>query len=201
MSQKLGEMYVSQAETVDAVQFQGGFIETVSKKILSLEQKDSDKEKRIEELTTELRLTREQLGDIRADVNKNKRELKSNNMIINGFKEQNNENCIEATVNFLKKLVPELKAEHISIAYRVGKKNDDEVNRAMFVKFKEEEMKRKIMKQKGKMYKDRSLGMRNVYCNDDLPEESRLLRHNMREVARYQEARIPGEGIGRQAHR
>lgn len=69
-------------------------------------------------------------------------------MIISGcgFREQPNEKCIESTVNFLKKLVPEVNVGHIVTAYRLGRKGGDgEINRSMFVKFKESEIKRKIM--------------------------------------------------------
>lgn len=135
VSQKIGEVYVSQSEAVDAVQFQGGFIETVSKKLIELESRERDRHKKIEDLSDELRATNQELSKVKVDVNENKKELKSNNMIISGFREQPNEKCVESTVTFLKKLVPELKAAHIATAYRLGKGTDGEINRSMFVKF------------------------------------------------------------------
>lgn len=202
VSQKIGEIYVSQSETVDAVQFQGGFIETVSRKLLDLEKKQRDSDRKMEDLTDELRATQEELSKVKVDVNENKKELKSNNMVISGFPEKPSEKCIENTVTFLRKLVPELKAEHIVTAYRLGRKGGDgEVNRSMFVKFREPEMKRRIMQQKGKMYKDKELGMRRVFCNGDLSEEKRILRQEMREIAKYAvgngfpDARVMGEKL------
>lgn len=202
LSQKIGEIYVSQTENIDAVHFQGGFIETVSGKLLDLERRERERERRIDDLSDELKATKDELSKVKVDVSDNKKELKANNMIVNGFKEKPDEKCIEASVAFLKKLVPELCADHISTAYRLGKKgNDDEVNRAMFIKFKDPEIKRKILQQKGRMYRDKNLGMKNVFCNDDLSEERRELRQEMREIAKYameigyQEAKLVGEKL------
>lgn len=202
ISQKMGEIYVSQSENIDAVQFQSGFIETVSTKLIDMERRERERDRKIDDLSDELKATKEELTKVKIDVSDNKKVLRSNNMIINGFQEKTGEKCIEASVEFLKKLVPELCANHISTAYRIGKKgNDEEVNRAMFIKFKEPEMKTKIMQQKGKMYRDRSLGMRNVFCNDDLSEERRILRQEMREIAKfaigngYPDAKVVGEKL------
>lgn len=202
LSQKIGEIYVSQTENIDAVQFQSGFIETVSSKLIDLERKERERDRKIDDLSDELRATKEELSKVKVDVSENKRELKSNNMIVNGFQEKPNEKCIEASVAFLKKLVPELNAGHISTAYRIGRKGGDgEVNRAMFIRFKEPEIKRKIMQQKGKMFRDKNLGMKNVFCNDDLSEDRRILRQEMREIAKfavgngYPDAKVIGEKL------
>lgn len=51
------------------------------------------------------------------------------------------------------------------------------------------------------MFKDRSLGMRNVFCNDNLSEERRIIRQEMREIAKfavsngYPDAKVRGEKL------
>lgn len=99
-------------------------------------------------------------------------------------------------------MVPELSVGHIVTAYRLGRKGSDgETNRSMFVKFKEPEIKRKIMQQKNKMFKDKDLGMKRVFCNDDLSEERCILRQEMREIVKFAvgngfpDARVTGEKI------
>lgn len=186
LTQKLGEVYVAQVETADTVQFHTGFIETVSSRLLTLEQKERERERKYLELETELITTKEELNKVRTDVKDIGKDVRSCNMIINGLKEKANENCKNAALDFLRKLIPDIKSDCITNAYRVGKSaGDGEVNRALFVKFKDGETKGAIMKKKGAMFKDKSLGLKHVYCNDDLTEESRQLRQEIREIARY----------------
>lgn len=59
------------------------------------------------------------------------------------------------------------------------------MNRALFVKFKDIESKHEIMKRKSVLHKNKALGLGRVFCNDDLSEEVRLKRQEMREIARY----------------
>lgn len=64
-------------------------------------------------------------------------------------------------------------------------RSEGEVSRVLFVKFRDIEAKQEIMKRKSVLYKNKTLGLSKVYCNDDLPEEVRLKRQEMREIARY----------------
>lgn len=130
--------------------------------------------------------TKEELSKVKTDVKDIHKKMRNNNMIINGLAEKLNENSKDAALSFFHKLVPDLKSDSIIVAYRVCKNSGDgEVNRALFVKFRDSETKASIMKKKNLLYKDKSLGLKSVFCNDDLTEENRLLRQEMREIARY----------------
>lgn len=109
MSQKMGEIYVAQTETVDALNYQGCFIESVSNKLSDLEKRDKGKEKF---LSKELRSTKEQLANVNAKVEANTKELKSCNMKVNGIAENKDENCKEVAVKFFRNLVPNLKMKN-----------------------------------------------------------------------------------------
>lgn len=57
MSQKMGEIYVAQTETVDALNFQGCFVESVNNKLIDLDKRDMERKKQIDTLSRELRST------------------------------------------------------------------------------------------------------------------------------------------------
>lgn len=186
MSQKMGEIYVAQTETVDALNFQGCFIENVNNRLVDLEKRDTERKKQIDTLSKELRNTKEQLSLVNTKVNENTKELRSCNMIINGIAEGKDEDCKDVSLKFFRNLVPNYQSEKILLAYRVGKeRSDGEVNRAMFVKFRDIEAKQELMKRKSVLHKNKALGLGKVFCNDDLPEDIRRKRQEMREIARY----------------
>lgn len=186
MSQKMGEIYVAQTETVDALNFQGCFIENVNNKLVDLEKRDIERKKQIDTLSRELRSTKEELSLVNTKVNENTKELRSCNMIINGIAKDKDENCKDVSLKFFRNLVPNYQSDKILLAYRVGKeRKDGEVNRAMFVKFRDVEAKQEVMKRKSVLRKNKSLGLGKVFCNDDLPEDVRQKRQEMREIARY----------------
>lgn len=186
VSQKLGEMYVSHTETKDALQFHTGFMETVSTRLLNLERREKEREEKLAHLATELTNTKEELSTVKVNVKENTKDIKSNNMVINGLKESVNENCRETAINFLKKLVPDIKSEHISNAYRMGKSGSGGMSgRALFIKFHDGDVKTKVMKQKNQLYRNKNLGLKSVFCNDDVSEDCRKHRQELREIARY----------------
>lgn len=186
VSQKLGEIFVTQSEANEALQFHGGFIEMVSTRLLKLEQREREREKQITDLKNELLSTKEELSSVKTEVKENTKEIKGNNMIINGLKEPANENCKDTAVDFLRKLVPELDANHLSNVYRMGRTSGSgEVNRALFIKFRDGDMKARVMKQKSQLHRNKNLGLKSVFCNDDLSEDMRLSRQEMREIARF----------------
>lgn len=186
MSQKMGEIYVAQTETVDALNYQGCFIESVSNKLTDLEKRDREKDRKINHLSKELRSTKEELASENLKVDENTKELKSCNMIVNGIAENKCENCKKVAVKFFRNLVPTFQPDKILLAYRVGKdRTEGEVNRALFIKFRDPESKLEIMRRKSVLHKNKTLGLSKVFCNNDLPEETRLKRQEMREIARY----------------
>lgn len=66
----------------------------------------------------------------------------------------------------------------------MGKKeNRKGSNRILVVKFKSGERKQEIMKKKTAMKSKKQLG--NVFCNDDLPEATRKIIQDMRDIATY----------------
>lgn len=180
MSQKMGEIYVAQTKTVDALNFQGCFIESVNNKLVDLEKRDMEKKKQIDILSRELRSTKERLTAVNAKVDENTKELKSCYIIVNGIAEGKDENCKEVALKFFRNLVPTFQSEKISLAYRVGKeRKDGGVNRTMFVKFRDIESKQEIMKRKSILHKNKALGLSKIFCNDDLPEETRQKRQEI----------------------
>lgn len=68
MSQKMGEIYVAQTETVDALNFQGCFIESVNSKLVDLEKRDMERKKEINAPSSELRSTKEKLSAVNKKV-------------------------------------------------------------------------------------------------------------------------------------
>lgn len=202
VTKKLGDLYVMQSESVETLQFHTGFIESVSNRLLTLEKKEKEKDCKIFDLENELFATKDELGKVKNDVRENTNDRKSANMIVNGLREEPNEDCNTIALSFLRKLIPDLSGDSIADTYRLGKgTSDGEVNRALFIKFKDTKTKMQIMKKKGALYRDKALGLGSVYCNDDLTEEKRRTRQDMREIARfaqskgYREARVAGDKL------
>lgn len=125
MSQKMGEIYVAQTEAVDALNFQGCFIESVNNKLMDLEKRDVERKKQMDVMSRELRSTKEQLMEVNSKVDENSKELHSCNMIVNGITEVTDENCKEVSLKFFRNLVPNFQSEKILLAYRVGKERKD----------------------------------------------------------------------------
>lgn len=186
ISQKMGEIFVSQTEAVDAINFQSCFIESVNTKISALNERDKEKQIQIDNLAQELRTTKDQLSKVNLQVDENTKEIKSCNMVINGITEKKDENCKEVALTFFRNLVTNYSIDKIRSAYRVGKESKDgEVSRALLVKFRDPEAKQEIMKRKGTLHKNKELGLTRVFCNDDLPEDKRVKRQELREIVKY----------------
>lgn len=52
LSQKIGHIYTSQADSIDAVQSQGGFIETVSSRLIDMERREIEETEKLMILRT-----------------------------------------------------------------------------------------------------------------------------------------------------
>lgn len=202
VSQKLGDLYGMQSEAIEAIQFQGGFVENVSNRLLNLERSEKEKNRKINDLECELISTRDELGKVKLEARENTIERRSANMVVNGLRETKDEVPISVAFNFVLKLIPDFNQGLIVDAYRLGKAiKDGEVNRALFIKFRDANIKMQVMKKKGALYKNKALKMGSVYCNDDLTEDSRLKRQEMREIARhakgmgYRDAKVVGNKL------
>lgn len=84
-------------------------------------------------------------------------------------------------ITFLKDLVPNIESKDIVNAYRMGAPGESK--RSILIKFKSLDTKMEIMSKKSTL-KDKKK-MKNVYCNEDLPERTRKLRQKLREIGRY----------------
>lgn len=186
VSQKLGDLFATQSEAIDAIQFQGGFVESVSNRLLDLERKEKEKDLKINKLQSELFVTKEELGKVKSETRENTNERRSANMVVNGLRESTEEVPMNVALSFVQKLIPDFSKDLIMDSYRLGKSSKDgEVNRALFIKFRDSNVKMQVMKKKSALYKNKLLKMGSVYCNDDLTEDSRARRQEMREIARY----------------
>lgn len=93
--------------------------------------------------------------------------------------------------------MPNLETKDIENAYRMG--NPGESKRSILVKFKSMDTKKNVMAKKSSL-KDKKK-MKNIYCNEDLPEATRKLRQTLREIGHfavksgYKDVKVTGNKI------
>lgn len=198
MSGKLGELYISHAATIASVNFQNDFVETLNKKMNDLTEREKIRDKQIEELCFELQETKAVLRDVKKETRENTLELKSKNVVINGIAESKDEVAISAVVKFLRNIDPNFTSDKIENAYRLGQ-TTSKGTRGMLVKFKDPTTKQSIMKKKSALKSKKELS--RVFCNEDLPEDTRKLRQRLRITVKhaqtlgYQNTRVKGNNL------
>lgn len=120
----------------------------------------------------------------RQEIRQVAQDVKDRNLILNGLPETGDEVTLDVCIIFLKNIDPTIKKEDIESAYRMGKKESKKgPNRVMLVKFKFGDRKQEVMRKKAALKSKKHLG--KVYCNDDLPEATRKVIQDMRDIAAY----------------
>lgn len=184
VSKKIGDLYIAHTDSVSSLNFHGNFLETLSEKTQGLDIKSKDNEKKLLEADLKQRKTDYRLSKVAKDVRDNTKAVKQKNLVINGLSEAKGENTLITAVTFLKNLVPDINSTHILKAYRVGAEGlGKKSNRPLIIQLKDPTMKDEIMKKKAILKNDKDL--KKIFCNDDLPEESRKIHQQMREIAKY----------------
>lgn len=198
VSGKLGELYISHAATIASVNFQNDLVETINSKLNDLSERERVRDQKLEEMAYELQETKATLRDVKKETRENTLELKSKNLIINGITEKPDEVPITTAVNFLKHIDPNFTAAKLENAYRVGQK-PKKGNRGLLIKFKDPATKQAIMKKKSALKSNKEHS--RVYCNEDLPTDTRKLRQNLRIIAKranelgYKNTRAKGSSL------
>lgn len=198
VSGKMGELYISHAATIASVNFQNDLVETLHGRINELKDRERIRDQKLEDMAFELQETRATLRVVQKETRENTLEIKSKNLIINGIVEKQDEVPITTAVNFLKHIDPSFTAAKIENAYRVGQQ-PKKGNRGMLIKFKDPVTKQDIMKRKSNLKSSREHN--KVYCNEDLPSDTRKHRQNLRIIARranelgYKNTRVKGNNL------
>lgn len=183
VSKKIGDLYTAHAETVSSVNFHGNFLETLSEKIHNLDRNLKINEKKTWATELKQRKTDYKLDKVSKDVRDNTKAIKQKNLVINGLVEPKNENSVITAVTFLKNLVPDINSTHIAKAYRVGVDSQGKKgNRPLIIQIKDPAMKDVIMKKKAQLKDNKDL--KKIFCNNDVPEESRKTQQIIREIAK-----------------
>lgn len=198
VSGKLGELYISHAATIASVNFQNDFVETINSKMNELSERERIRDQKIEEMAFEVMETKASLRSVHKETRENTLELKSKNLVINGIPETKDENAITTVVKFLKNIDPNFSAEKLENAYRLGQAGG-KGTRSMLVKFKDPIAKQNIMRKKSALKSKKECD--KIYCNDDLPDETRKHRQKLRIIAKhansigYQNTCVRGNGL------
>lgn len=184
LTTKLGEMFIAHAATATSANFYGDFMEELSGKLTDSELREKDRDRRIDDIALSTRKTKSNLNELGKEVSGNTQARKSGNLALNGVPEKENENCIEVATTYLKHIDPEFKMNQLVNAYRLGKKGGSAGRyRTLLVKFKDPAVKEAIVKQKTVLQNKKELA--RFHCNEDLPQATRKVRQEMREIAKF----------------
>lgn len=181
MSQKFGELVLAHTDSVASLKFHDNFLETLNDKFRTLSRDHKSNEALLVKGEMERKELRSDIARVERYTQDNSKEIKSNNIIVSGLKENKNENILLTVVTFLKKIVSSINGDHVEVAYRMG--SDTSKVRPILVKLKDSNVKKQIMKNKSILKDQKS--MARVFCNDDLHELSRKNRQRMRITAKY----------------
>lgn len=120
--------------------------------------------------------------------------------MLNGIPEKKDEIVLDVAVKYLKNIDSAFNKNAIECAYTMGKNElDRKGNRVMVVRFKNVDVKRELLKKKAAMKNKKLLG--KVFYNDDLPDHTRKIIQEMREIASYakkigfEDAKVSGQKL------
>lgn len=180
LTTKLGNVFYSQSQTTEALNFHGQHIASINKELAALKLEVREKDLVINKLS---RGWNDEIRKLKKDVDENTKDRRNKNMVINGLPESPNENCLGVVLEFLKKMAPNISSKDIASAYRLGKKISGDMNRPTMVRFKDPQIKMDVMRKKSSLKNSDS--NKGIFCNDDLPEEQRRVRQKLREISRF----------------
>lgn len=184
MTQKIGEVVITQNATTQATNFQADFLEEVNEKCADQQLRHTKIERKMEVMSQAITGNESNIQSARQEIRQVAQDVKDRNLILNGLPENTDEVAIDVGLKFLKNIDPTIKEDDIETAYRMGKKeNKKGSTRILMVKFKFGERKQVVMRKKAALKSKKQLG--KVYCNDDLPETTRRVIQDMRDIAAY----------------
>lgn len=184
MTRKLGEIVITQNATTQATNFQADFLEEVNEKCTDHQLRFTKVERNLEKMTQSITGNESSIQVARQEIRQVAQKVNDRNLVLNGIPESNDENPVSASIKFLKNIDPSVCVNDIETAYRMGKKESKAGdNRILLVKFKFGERKQEVMRKKAAMKNKKPLG--KVFCNDDLPDATRRVIQDMREIASY----------------
>lgn len=183
---KVSEVFSTQVEVIDAVDFNSEDILDLREGVRDNQQAITNNSKQNREIMKMLHKVNERLDMIERRQLELGIEVKAKSVVINGLEETQDEIPIQKAYDFLKCIDTSLKLEDIDIAYRIGlpnTRNIDNVPRSLIVVFYGLSKKRGIMSAKNSLRNDQKL--QKVFVNDDLPVEARQNREKLREISTY----------------
>lgn len=184
MTKKIGEVVITQNATTQATNFQADFLEEVNEKCVDQQLQYTKMERKMEVMAQAITGNESSTKTARQEIRQVAQDVKDRNLVLNGLPESNDEVAMSVCLKFLKNIDPTLKQEDIESAYRIGKKEGKKgSNRILLVKFKIGERKQEVMRKKAALKSKKQLG--KVFCNDDLPEGTRKVIQDMRDIASY----------------
>lgn len=184
MTKKIGEVIITQNATTQATNFQADFLEEVNEKCIDQQLQHTKTERKMEVMSQAITGNESNIQTARQEIRQVAQDIKDRNLVLNGLPETNDEIALDVCLKFLKNIDPSLKKEEIESAYRMGKKEDRKgSNRILLVKFKVGERKQEVMRKKAALKNKKQLG--KIFCNDDLPEATRKVLQDMRDIASY----------------
>lgn len=200
LSRKIGEVVITQNATTQATNFQSDFLEEVNDKCVDQQLKTTKIERKMDTMSQAITGNETNIATARREIRQNTQDIKERNLILNGIPESNDEVPLDAAIKFLKNIDATVCKNDFETAYRMGRKSNKKgANRVLLVKFKVAERKQEVMKKKAVMKSKKKLG--RVYCNNDLPEATRKVLQDMRDIASYalkigyREAKVSGNKL------
>lgn len=187
MTKKIGEVIITQNATTQATNFQADFLEEVNEKCIDQQLQQINTERKLEVMSQAIVGNESNIQSARQEIRQVSQDVKDRNLVLNGIPESSDEVAIDVCLKFLKNIDPSLKQTEIETAYRMGKmgkkENKKSSHRILLVKFKVGERKQEVMRKKAALKNKKQLG--KVFCNDDLPEATRKVIQDMRDIASY----------------
>lgn len=200
LSRMLGEVVITQNATTQATNFQSDFLEEVNEKCVDLQLKATKCERKMDMMSQSITGNETNIASARREIRQNTQDIKERNLVLNGIPELQNEVPLEAAIKFLKNVDDTVCKNDFETAYRMGRNTSKKgASRVLLVKFKFADRKQEFMKKKAAMKSKKKLG--KVYCNDDLPEATRKVLQDMRDIASYalkigyKEAKVSGNKL------
>lgn len=184
MGYKLGDVFTSQHDILDALDFNSHELQDLREKVKMTSNLCKQNEKKQNEFTVAMNKVNERLDRLERAQLEMSTEIRAKGIVISGLKEQQNEDPHLVSYNFLTNIEPTLKFDDLDICYRLGTSQTESKNsKNMMVVFMGLGKKQQIMKKKNNLKDNPSY--KSTYLNDDLPQETREIRENLRDISRY----------------
>lgn len=189
VAQQLREVFNSQTDVIEAVDFNSEDIRDLKREV----RENVDTIRKNEAEYNDLRLMINRINERLNAIEKRQLELcgdiKAKSVVINGLRENKEEDTRLITLNFLQAIDEHVTNNDFDSCYRVGSQEGTDAthpqSRSIIVTFYSLEKKKALMTAKNNLKSHPVYG--KTYMNDDLPPETRQLREDIRQISKYAE--------------